>query len=81
MDDSSCARFYGNFKAECAIPLHVSSVTAIPEEVTATDSSDLIFWLFLMDINNKFSKNVFPVPPGASRRKSAPLADSILRNT
>ena len=65
-----------NFKMECAVWLPVSSVAAIPEEATAT-----AIWSFLMDINNKISKKVLPVPSGASRKKSAPLPDSILLNT
>ncbi|GFY45188.1 hypothetical protein TNIN_343711 [Trichonephila inaurata madagascariensis] len=60
MGESSCARFYGNFKTENAVRPPGSSVAAIQEETTATQSSDF----FLTDINNKYSKIFFQVLHG-----------------
>ncbi len=54
----------GSLNAECAVRPLDRRVAAIPEEAAAIaiDPSSLT-----LD-NTKFSRNVFPVPPGASRK-------------
>lgn len=56
--------FNGNFKAECAVRPPSTRVAAIPDEANAraTPFRDLIL------AKSNEIQNVFPVPPGASRK-------------
>ena len=56
--------FNGNFKAECTVRPPSNRVAAIPDEAKAraTSFSELIL------ANSNVFRNVFPVPPGATRK-------------
>ena len=56
--------FSARLNAECAVLPPSSSVAAIPEEATAMAISPR----HLISAYIKFIRNVFPVPPGASKK-------------
>lgn len=66
-------RSKGNLNAECAVRPPDNRVDAIPDEATATIMSDLD----LTCASIRFMRNVLPVPPGASIKKSPPELLSI----
>lgn len=61
-------KFSGNLKAEWAVFPPCNNVDAMPEEALAI----VIFLLLLTFAKSKFIKNVFPVPPGASKKNTFP---------
>ena len=61
---SDCAKFKGIFRVECAVLPPVSNVDAIPDDATAM----AIFLFFRMWARRRLIRNVFPVPPWASRK-------------
>jgi len=63
-----------SLKEDCAVFLSYYRVAAIPEEETA----NTFFPDCLTFANTKFASNVFPVPPGASRKNILPLLFTTL---
>lgn len=60
--------FNGNFSAERAVRPPFNNVAAIPDEASV---SAIPFW-DRIDAKINDIKNVFPVPPGASKKKYPP---------
>lgn len=61
--------FNGNFKAECAVRPPSNNVAAIPEEASA----NAIFRSDRIVAKNNEMRNVFPVPPGESKKYNPPV--------
>ncbi|GBP75735.1 hypothetical protein EVAR_58828_1 [Eumeta japonica] len=79
--ESSIEIFSGSLNVACAIQPSSKSVAVMPHDATANAISpiDLTF------AKSKFTKNAFPVPPGASRKNNFPsffsIDDSNAENT
>ena len=67
---SVLCKFSSSLKVECAVFPPDRSVAAIPDEATAIAMSPCsrIF------ARSKLRRNVFPVPPGASRKTMLPVS-------
>ena len=64
LDTSSVRIFSGSLNVKWTVRPHSQSVAAMPDEATARSISltNLTF------AHSKFIRNIFPVPPGASRK-------------
>lgn len=71
---SSVAIFKGSLNVECAVRPPSKSVAAMPDDATA----NAIFPVDLTFFKSRLIINVFPVPPGASRKNNFPSLLSIV---